>query len=350
MVAVLIPEWPYSLGTPSARGVIRSCPEDFVVEEIPRIRPQGEGSHLWLWVEKRSANTDWVARELASAFGCHQREIGFAGMKDRHAVTRQWFSVPATDAIEEILENIHIEDVQILEKQRHTKKLKRGSLDGNRFVLKVRDFDGDTDETEQRLEQIQINGVPNYFGPQRFGHQGRNVEQGFRLLSQNARMKRNKRSIYLSAIRSFLFNQVLAERVLKGSWSTMIDGELAMLDGTRSIFPVDLADADIEDRCKRLDIHPTGPMPGEGGTQPQGEVGELEQGVLQNWPELVEVLVSQRVDSSRRALRLYPNRLTWEFGGTTLELGFELPPGTYATTVLREILDFTGAGLVRDQD
>ena len=350
LVAITIPEWPYSLGAPSVRGVIRSCPEDFVVEEIPRISPECEGSHLWLWVEKRSANTDWVARELASAIGCHQREIGFAGMKDRHAVTRQWFSVPATDVTEEILKQVQIEDVRILEKQRHTKKLKRGTLDGNRFVLKIRDFDGDTARTEQRLEQIQKNGVPNYFGPQRFGHQGRNVEQGFRLLSQNARMKRNKRSIYLSALRSFLFNQVLAERVLKGSWDTMIDGELAMLDGTHSIFPVELPDADIEDRCKRLDIHPTGPMPGEGGTQPQGEVAELEQRVLQNWPELVEVLVSQRVDSSRRALRLYPGGLSWKFENNVLELSFELPPGTYATTVLREILDFSVAKPVDTQD
>ncbi len=328
---------------PLAHGVIRSCPEDFIVEEIPRVHPEGEGSHLWLWVEKRSANTDWVARELASAFGCHQREIGFAGMKDRHAVTRQWFSVPVTDAAEQTIDEFRIEGVRILESHKHTRKLKRGTLDGNRFQLRIRDFEGDTAQTIQRLEHIQANGVPNYFGPQRFGHQGRNVEQGFNLLQKNARLKRNKKSIYLSAIRSFLFNHVLAERVRNGTWNTIIGGELAMLDGTRSIFPCELTDADIEDRCKRLDIHPTGPMPGEGGTQPQGDAAELEQCVIQNWPELVGVLVSQRVESSRRALRLFPGDFRWVFEGSGLELTFELPPGTYATTVLREILVFSEA-------
>ena len=344
------PEWPYSIGAPVARGVIRSCPEDFVVEEIPRVSPAGEGSHLWLWVEKRSANTDWIARELATAFGCHQRDVGFAGMKDRHAVTRQWFSVPAGDVTGEALEQIRLEGARILDSQKHTRKLKRGTLNGNRFLLKVRDFEGDITQTGQRLEQIRANGVPNYFGPQRFGHQGRNVEQGFKLLQKHARLKRSKKSIYLSAIRSFLFNQVLAERVRKGSWNTIIDGELAMLDGTRSIFPCDVPDADIEDRCKRLDIHPTGPMPGEGGAQPQGESAELERSVIQNWPELTGVLLSQRVEASRRALRLFPAGFKWELEGSDLELSFELPPGTYATVVLREILVYSEADPVSVQD
>jgi len=349
-LVVALPEWPYSLGAPEARGVIRSCPEDFIVEEIPRVHPEGAGSHLWLWVEKRSANTDWVARELASAFGCHQRDIGFAGMKDRHAVTRQWFSVPETDAAEQSIDELRIEGVRILENHKHTRKLKRGTLDGNRFQLRIRNFDGDIAQTIQRLEQIRANGVPNYFGPQRFGHQGRNVEKGFKLLQKNARLKRNKKGIYLSAIRSFLFNHVLAERVRNGTWNTIINGELAMLDGTRSIFPCEMPIADIEDRCNRLDIHPTGPMPGEDGTQPQGDAAKLEQDVIQNWPELVRVLISHRVESSRRALRLFPGGFKWEFRGNDLELNFELPPGTYATTVLREILVFSEADPVSARD
>ena len=333
-----IPEWPYFLGTPRAAGVIRSYPEDFVVEEIPRVHPEGEGSHLWLWVEKRSANTDWVARELAKVAGCAHRDVGYAGLKDRHAITRQWFSVPVTATAQEKLEETGIEGVLVLEHRKHTRKLKRGTLDGNRFQLKIRDFKGDACQTEQRLAQIRTDGVPNYFGPQRFGHQGRNVEQGFNLLRKRARLKRNKKSIYLSAIRSYLFNQVLAERVRRGNWNSMIDGELAMLDGSRSIFPCEIPDTDIEDRCRRLDIHPTGPMPGENGTQPLADAAELEQAVLLDWPELTEVLISQRVQASRRALRLYPAGLEWHFEGSELKLNFVLPPGTYATTVLREIL------------
>jgi tRNA pseudouridine13 synthase len=345
-----IPEWPYFLGAPHAGGVIRSRPEDFFVEEITRVHPDGDGSHMWLWIEKRDANTDWVAAELAKATGCAHRDVGYAGLKDRHAVTRQWFSLPATETIPESIKNAKIEGVSILDCRLHGRKLKRGTLEGNRFRLTIRQFKGDITQTGQRLEQIRAMGVPNYFGPQRFGHGGRNVERGFNLLSKRARLSRNKKSIYLSAIRSFLFNQVLAERVRRGLWNTMLDGELAMLNGTRSIFPCEKTDIEIEDRCKRLDIHPTGPMPGENGSQPGTDAADIEQAVLQNWTQLTGVLQSQRVQASRRALRLYPAEFEWCLEDSVLTLGFVLPPGTYATTVLREILVFTDAQGIANQD
>ena len=338
-----VPDWPYFLGLPQAEGVIRSCPDDFIVEEIPRVHPEGEGGHLWLLVEKRSANTDWVAKELARATDCVPRDVGFAGLKDRHAITRQWFSLPFSSTTLENLENSEIEGVRILESRQHTRKLKRGTLDGNRFQLKIRCFKGDKDQTIQRLEKIRTTGVPNYFGPQRFGFRGQNVEQGFRLLDRNARLQRSKRSIYLSAIRSFLFNQVLAERLRRGDWNTIIDGDLAMLNGTQSIFLCEKPDADIEDRARRHDIHPTGPMPGDNGTQPSRLAKEMEQAVLGNWPLLTKVLGAQGVQAGRRALRLCPAGLDWSFEGDDLELTFALPPGAYATTVLREILVFTEA-------
>lgn len=338
-----LPVWPYSLGVPQAKGVIRSSPEDFLVEEIPNIHPQGEGSHVWLWVEKRLANTDWVAGELAKAVECRQRDVGFAGLKDRHAITRQWFSVPATDATQSNLEKLEIEGVSILESRRHTRKLKRGTLKGNRFELKIRCFEGEKRDLEHRLQHLRRVGVPNYFGPQRFGHRGLNVQRGFELLQKGVRLKRNKAGIYLSAIRSFLFNQVLATRVERGDWNRIIDGELAMLDGSHSIFPCVLPDKVIEDRCKHLDIHPTGPMPGEHGTQPLADAAKMEQEVLQDWLELISLLASRRVKASRRALRLIPAELNWNLTGSDLELTFVLPPGAYATTVLREILLFSKA-------
>jgi len=338
-----IPEWPTFLGAPQAGGLIRSCPEDFLVEEIPRITPEGEGYHLWLWVEKRSANTDWVARELAKAAVCSLRDVGYAGLKDRHAVTRQWFSVPASDAAVENLARVEIEDTRILETHKHGRKLKRGTLNGNRFCLNIRDFEGDSDETQKRLKKIRAGGVPNYFGPQRFGRGGANVEKAYSLLKSRARLQRSKKSIYLSAMRSFLFNHLLAERVQQGNWNIMIEGDIAMLDGTQSIFPVELPDTDIEDRCKRLDIHPTGPLPGENGSQVTGAAAQQEQAVLSKWPELIELLTAQRVQASRRSLRLYPNDLEWSFAGGNLELSFTLPPGAYATTVLREVLVATEA-------
>ena len=343
-----VPDWPYFLGLPQAEGVTRSCPEDFIVEEIPRVLPEGEGSHLWLWVEKRSANTDWVANEIARVASCAARDVGYAGLKDRHAITRQWFSVPVAPTTQDALENTDIEGVNILKSRLHTRKLKRGTLEGNRFQLKIRQFAGDAGQTDRRLQQIRTSGVPNYFGPQRFGHGGQNVERGFQLLQNRARLARNKRSIYLSAIRSFLFNQVLAERVRRGDWNKIVDGDLAMLDGTQSIFPCENPDTDIEDRVERLDIHPTGPMPGENGTQPTGSAAQMEQEVLQNWPQLVDLLTAQRVRASRRALRLYPAGLEWGYEGADLVLAFSLPPGTYATTVLREILVFSDTARSHD--
>lgn len=333
-----IPEWPYFLGAPQASGIIRSCPEDFVVEEIPRVTPAGEGSHLWLWVEKRSANTDWVARELAKAASCPLRDVGYAGLKDRHAVTRQWFSVPGSEHAAENLASVEIEDTRVLEIHKHTRKLKRGTLNGNRFILKIRGFEGDAARTAQRLTQIKAGGVPNYFGPQRFGRDGANVEKGYTLLKRSARLQRNKKSIYLSAIRSFMFNHLLAERVRQANWNTLIDGDLAMLDGSQSIFPCGVPDDEIEERCNRLDIHPTGPMPGENGTQVTSVAAELEQNVLSDWPQLIEVLASDRVQASRRSLRLNVVGLEWVFADGDLELRFVLPPGAYATTVLREVL------------
>lgn len=336
-------DWPYHLGEPKAEGAIRSYPRDFVVEEIARVQPAGEGSHLWVWVEKHSANTDWVAKELARVTDSVPRDVGYAGLKDRHAIARQWFSIPFSSTTRENLENAEIEGVKILESHQHTRKLKRGTLDGNRFLLRIRQFTGDKAQTISRLEQIRATGVPNYFGPQRFGHRGQNVEQGFKLLSKRARLPRNKKSIYLSAIRSYLFNQVLAERVRRGDWNKIIDGDLAMLDGTQSIFACEKSDSDIEDRVTRLDIHPTGPMPGENGTQTTGLAADVEQAVLNNWPQLTGLLTAQRVQASRRSLRLYPSGLEWDFNDGELELVFTLPPGTYATTILREVLVFSDA-------
>ena len=337
--AIEIPVWPYVAGAPAATGTIRSVPEDFKVTEIPRVLPAGEGSHLWLWVEKRSANTQWVARELAKLAACALPEVGYAGLKDRHAVTQQWFSVPFSEAAPLDLEAAESADYRILKQQRHAKKLKRGTLNGNHFELRIRDLKADGAALQKQLEYVREHGVPNYFGPQRFGHGGRNVQAGFELLSKRARMPKNKRSIYLSAIRSYLFNQVLAERVRLNIWDKIIAGDLAMLDGTQSVFACAHPDAEIEDRCSRHDIHPSGPMPGEGGTLPEGAALELEQRVLSGWPQLTALLQAQRLQASRRSLRLFPSALEWTLSAEELLISFTLPPGAYATTVLRELLD-----------
>jgi tRNA pseudouridine13 synthase len=337
-----LPHWPRFLGSPAARGELRSFPEDFRVDELPLVEPSGQGDHLWLQVTKRGANTDWVAGQLALAAGCAARDVGYAGMKDRHAVTTQWFSIPTAAAKEVQWQDWHIPDATIIQVVRHQKKLKRGVLTGNRFSIVVRNIQGDSEQLLVRLEQVQHRGIPNYFGPQRFGHAGDNTWKGARWLIEGGRLPRAKQSIYLSAVRSFLFNQVLAQRVQRGDWDQLIDGDVVMLDGTRSVFLGDANDPELSRRCRDFDIHPTGPLPGDAGFAPQGLVAELEGAVLAPYRELIEALRKARIDADRRSLRLRVSSMHWKFLGDQLELDFVLPPGSYATTVIDELVSTAG--------
>lgn len=352
-----VPDWPYVLAKPVVEGHVRCQPGDFQVEELPIVQPSGEGSHCWLWVEKTGANTDWVAVQLAKAFGCSPRDVGFAGMKDRHAVTRQWFSLPcpqrstadaqagrSVESASPLMPSdsdieASIEGVRILKTSRHGKKLRRGILRGNRFRIEVRQLHGDLSDLESRLSRIEEQGVPNYFGPQRFGFGGANVERAVHWLQQGGRLPRSKRSIYLSAVRSFLFNQVLAQRVGDGSWNTLMVGELAMLDGTHSIFLCDAVDEVLQQRCSSFDLHPTGPLPGRGGMAPADAALALEQNTLAPYADCIASLERFGVDAERRSLRLRVAELSWEIHQDNLLLEFSLPAGAYATVVLRELIN-----------
>jgi tRNA pseudouridine13 synthase len=337
-----VPEWPYALGCPVASAMLRVKPEDFEVEELPAIEPSGEGSHLWLWIEKTQANTDWVATQLAKARGCSPRDVGFAGMKDRHAVTRQWYSMPCVPGSVDKFTDPGIEGVRILKTSLHEKKLRRGVLQGNRFRILLRDLDGDTSSLEDRLNFIAARGVPNYFGQQRFGFGGSNVQRAVQWLEQGGRLPRAKRSIYLSALRSFLFNHVLAKRLENDCWDSLMDGDLAMLDGTHSIFLCDEIDPTLQQRCENFDIHPTGPLPGKAGMGPAGAAAELETKALLPFAPLIEKLNRFGVDSERRSLRLRVRNFQWEFQPDGLQLDFSLPAGAYATVVIRELVQVEG--------
>jgi tRNA pseudouridine13 synthase len=330
--------WPWALGRPPATGVIRTQPGDFHVTELPLVEPSGEGNHLWLEIEKTGANSDWVAGQLARAAGVHPREVGFAGLKDRHAVTRQWFSVGLQEAARDDWRAWSIEGVTVLQALRHGRKLQRGTLRGNRFRLVVRELRGDPDDLAARLQAVARHGVPNYFGPQRFGRDGRNVERARHWLAHGGRVRKPTRGIYLSALRSLLFNRVLAVRVADGSWERLLDGEIAQLNGSRALFECQLPDATLERRCAEFDIHPTGPLPGRGGKQPARAAAAAEDRVLEADRALVEALERAGVEAARRSLRLAPAGLEWSQGEAGLELAFELPAGGYATTVLRELV------------
>jgi tRNA pseudouridine13 synthase len=333
-----VPEWNRVAGTPGGRGLIRVEVEDFRVEELPLITLTGEGSHLWLEVEKRNANTDWVARQLATLAGVPVRDVGYAGMKDRRAVTTQWFSIALQEARDSDWNSWEIPDARILRTNLHSRKLKRGTLKGNRFRIVVRNLEGQLDDLEDRLQRVSRQGLPNYFGPQRFGHGGRNVAQGVRWLEHGGRLPRNKKSIYLSSVRSFLFNLVLSRRVSLGNWNQIIDGDVASLDGSRSTFPCEMPDPELTRRCEEFDIHPSGPLPGSDGKLVEREAADIEENVLQPYKALIDSMAGAGLKAARRALRLVPKGMEWEHDGNDLILKFILPPGGYATSVLRELV------------
>jgi tRNA pseudouridine13 synthase len=336
-----LPGWRRSLGDPQVSAVIRAQPEDFHVLEIPLVEPSGEGVHLWLELEKRSANTNWVAEQLAAASGVALRDVGFAGMKDRHAVTSQWFSVSLQEASNSDWTSWSIPDVKIIQAIHHPRKLKRGALKGNRFRIVLRELSGDITGLEQRLDVIRAQGVPNYFGPQRFGFNGANIERGIHWLRHGGRLSRSKRSIYISAVRSFLFNQLLSRRVADTSWNRILDGDIAMLDGSRSLFTCDMPDTELSRRCEDFDIHPTGPLPGNEGMGPVRQAGKLENEALKEYANIVETLQKAGARADRRALRLSAGKLQWDLSDEVLTLSFELSAGGYATSLLSELVSWS---------
>ncbi|HEY8586706.1 MAG TPA: tRNA pseudouridine(13) synthase TruD [Rhodanobacter sp.] len=330
-------ELPYACGTPPLTARLRASPEDFQVEEILGHDADGAGEHALLWVEKRGANTDWVARELAKFAGVPQVAVGYAGMKDRHAVTRQTFSVQLAGKPDPDWSTFPHQEVKVLAATRHSRKLKRGALRGNRFVLVLRDVVGDRAMADQVLARIAARGVPNYFGEQRFGREGNNVALA-RAMFAGRRVDRDKRSILLSAARSHIFNGVLATRVEQGAWDTPLDGEVWSLAGSRSWFGPEPFDDTLAERLARGDIHPSGPLWGQGEPPTTGVVGALEREVAARDGDLVDGLTAARMDHERRPLRLLPQELHWRWlADDVLELSFELPAGTYATVVVREL-------------
>lgn len=331
-------ELPRAYGTPPLTGVLRSTPEDFRVEEILGYDADGEGEHALLWVEKRDANTDWVARELARFAGISPMNVGYAGLKDRHAVTRQAFTVQLPGKTDPDWSVFPHAEVKVLASTRHKRKLKRGALRGNRFVLVLRDARGDRTRAEEVLHSIATRGVPNYFGEQRFGREGGNVAQA-RAMFAGRRVDRDKRSILLSAARSQIFNSVLAARVERDAWDRPLDGEIWSLAGSRSWFGPEPFDDVLAARLAQGDIHPSGPLWGQDELPASEEAGELERSVAAQYADLAEGLVAARMEQERRPLRLLPKDLRWRWlDGEALELSFELPAGAYATVVVRELI------------
>lgn len=324
-------------GAPVLNARMRVSPEDFRVDEIDTFEASGSGEHLLLTVEKREMTTMHAARRIAQWAGVAEMAIGFAGMKDRHAVTTQRFSVWIPKKVAPDIAALQSDDLKVLSAHWHARKLPRGALTGNRFVLVLRNVEGDRAEIEARLQAIAQHGVPNYFGEQRFGRSGDNVAQALAMFA-GRRVKREERSMLLSAARSQIFNALLDQRVERGDWNQGIEGDVFMLDGSHSVFgPVDI-DETIATRLASFDIHPTGPMWGRGDLRTQAEVQVLEAGIAEAHVELCNGLEKAGLKQERRGLRLPVTELTWTWlQDEVLSLSLQLPAGSYATTVLREL-------------
>lgn len=339
-------DFPRAHGAPVLRAVIRSTPEDFFVEELPAFEPSGEGEHLLLTVEKRGMNTSHVARRLAEWAGVADVAVGYAGLKDRHAMTRQRFSVQLPGRAAPDIAALQDDDLKVLEAVRHSRKLSRGALAGNRFVLVLREVQGDPQAIDARLWQIAAQGVPNRFGEQRFGREGGNVQAALAMFG-GRRVGREQRSLLLSAARSELFNRVLSARVLDGTWNTGCEGEVWMLEGSRSVFGPEPWNEDLAERLARFDIHPSGPLWGAGELRSTDACAHIEMDALADdlAMRLRNGLERAGLKQERRSLRLKPQGLEWSWcADGALRLAFELPAGTYATTVLAELGDIEDVG------
>lgn len=297
-----------------------------------------DGEHDWLWIEKKGANTVWVAEQFAHHAGIPLRDVGYAGLKDRHAITHQWFSVRRPDASGSHWDSFTAEGVRVIERKTHRRKLRRGAHQGNDFRIAVRggDFAAAHADIDERMGRIRASGVPNYFGEQRFGRGGSSLDLGKAVLA-GRRLSRAKRSIGLSAVRSYLFNEILDRRVRDGSWQQIIPGELANLDGSRSVFAVDELTPELQRRCATFDIHPTATLWGRQAPLASGSSATLQEEVTAPYQDLCEGLQNFGLDAASRSLRLRVSDLKWEIDGDALWLEFSLRKGSYATSVLREI-------------
>ena len=323
-----LPHWPSAYPASGASATLKCLNEDFMVTELPLQLPSGEGEHIWLDIEKNGANTAFVAQQLAEAAGVNEWDVGCAGLKDRHAITRQWFSIyfPKGGMKGDMpdLTQLRHPEFKVLGQSRHVKKLRPGDLQGNRFRIVLRDVVGSRDAIEANLQAVASHGVPNYFGAQRFGFDGGNVEQGRAMLACEIRVRNpKKKGLYLSAVRSFVFNEVLALRIQQGLWGQTLPG-------------------DVMDEAGQ----PTGPLWGRGRLSTTDHALALESGVAERHATLCDGMEHAGLDQARRALVATPGDMSWEWQtadhqADQLVLAFSLPAGNYATSVLNEILRTT---------
>ncbi|MDH3673709.1 MAG: tRNA pseudouridine(13) synthase TruD [Gammaproteobacteria bacterium] len=334
------PDWfqrlAHSAGPPRTTGMIKTLPADFEVREELGFEPEGKGDHVLLLIRKEQYNTAEVGRLLAQFAAVPLVDIGYCGLKDRNAVAYQWFSVRLAGRNAPLWSDFDSPRIRVIEATRHRRKLKRGAHHSNWFCIVVRQLRGDLAWLKQRLPQVSRQGVPNYFGEQRFGSD--NLSRAFALFS-GAKPTRNRqrRGFYLSAARSFLFNQILSARVQDGSWNKLLPGEAVLLGGSRSYFQYSGEETGLAQRLRCFDVHPSGARWGAGARPVSDMASQVEDSAVNAYPLLLQGLARVGMKQERRALRVHVQELRWEFDShDTLKLNMRLDRGVYATAVLRE--------------
>ncbi|NND58655.1 MAG: tRNA pseudouridine(13) synthase TruD [Gammaproteobacteria bacterium] len=326
-------------------GVLRAFPADFRVDEQLGFELSGDGEHLYLHIEKTGANSEWVAVALGRAAGIRRRDVGYAGRKDRQAVTRQWFSLWLPHGLATDPADWNIEGVRLLAQRWHSRKLRTGALSGNRFEIVLRELAGHDESFAERCASLGSQGVPNYFGQQRFGRDGRNLELARAMFAGQRRVRRNQRSMALSAARALIFNEVLAVRVEAGTWTTPQPGDCLNLAGSQSWFLYDGTDTSVLQRHAEGDLHVTGPLWGR-GNQPTGlAVAAAEQEVASRFADLCSGLEKAGLKQERRALRVIPANCQFQLQDDILTIAFDLPPGCFATTVIANLVRYRDAAV-----
>ena len=332
-----LPLWPFAHGGPCIKGQLKAEPEDFFVDEQLGFEPSGSGDFVWLQIEKRGANTDWVAGKIVELAKVKPHEVSYAGKKDRHALTRQWFSVAIQAKLEPDWYDLEDAEIKILQISRDEEKLRPGDHQANKFLIRLRNIDGDIDGCIKRLQLIAKMGFPNYFGEQRFGRNNANLSKAQLWFKQDLNPKRSERGMLLSAARSYLFNQVLARRVDMGNWNQPLTGDLMITEDSGHSFPIFKLTDEIIKKCQSMEITPSGPLYGAGEPKASRNAGSLETDVLKQAVMWIKGLEMQRMRAGRRELRAKGDGLEWEIDGDDLIMDFQLATGCFATSLLREI-------------
>lgn len=315
----------YAHGGPQVEGLLRSEPADFQVDEVLGFEPSGQGEHDFLHIRKTGVNTAQLAKQIAELAGVKPMDVGYAGLKDRHAVTSQWFSVYRPKGDEPDWSQLTSEQVEVLAVARHHQKLRRGQHEANQFKLVIRNCTGEQGSLSEHMQAIETYGVPNYFGPQRFGFGGGNLQAAQRLLVEKKPVRnRQLKGLYISAARSYLYNQVLRERVKEGSWCSLEAGDVP---------------------SEQVMEMPTGPLWGRGRLASSERIGELESAISNKFADWCHGLEYAGLKQERRPLCLPVAGLKWSVREEAderfqIEVAFSLPVGGYATSVIREIVDY----------